>query len=109
MRMTDNLYVVSVIVAMGLVTFALRALPFFAGQWLQKHPLVHRLGEFLPLAIMTLLLVNSTLAAMGESPASRRPELAAVLLVATVRWFRRSGLLSILLGTGLYVLLRNVV
>ena len=38
MRMTDNLYVVSVIVAMGLVTFALRALPFFAGQWLQKHP-----------------------------------------------------------------------
>ena len=69
MRMTDNLYVVSVIVAMGLVTFALRALPFFAGQWLQKHPLVHRLGEFLPLAIMTLLLVNSTLAAMGENPA----------------------------------------
>ena len=109
MRMTDNLYVVSVIVAMGLVTFALRALPFFAGQWLQKHPLVHRLGEFLPLAIMTLLLVNSTLAAMGESPASPWPELAAVLLVATVQWFSRNALLSILLGTGLYVLLRNVV
>jgi branched-subunit amino acid transport protein AzlD len=107
--MTDNLYVISVIAAMALVTFALRALPFVAGQWLQKHPLVHRLGEFLPLAIMTLLLVNSTIAAMGESPASPWPELAAVLLVATVQWFSRNALLSILLGTGLYVLLRNVV
>ena len=101
--MTDNLYVIGVIIAMGLVTFALRALPFFAGQWLQKHPLVHRLGEFLPLAIMTLLL-----AAMGENPASPWPELAAVLLVASVQWFSRNALLSILLGTGLYVLLRNL-
>ena len=107
--MTDNLYVVGVIIAMGLVTFALRALPFFAGQWLQKHPMVHSLGQFLPLAIMTLLLVNSTIAAMGERPASPWPELAAVLLVATVQWFSRNALLSILLGTGLYVLLRNVV
>lgn len=105
--MTDNLYVVSVIIAMGLVTFALRALPFFAGPWLQKHPMVHRLGEFLPLAIMTLLLVNSSLAAMAENPARPWAELAAVLLVACVQWFSRNALLSILLGTGLYVLLRH--
>ena len=107
--MTDNLYVVGVIIVMGLVTFALRALPFFAGQWLQKHPLVHQLGEFLPLAIMALLLVNSTLAAMGENPSGLWVELAAVLLVAVVQWFSRNALLSIVLGTGLYVLLRNLV
>lgn len=106
--MTDNLYVVGVIIVMGLVTFALRALPFFAGQWLQKHPLVHQLGEFLPLAIMALLLVNSTLAAMGENPSGPWAELAAVLLVAVVQWFSRNALLSIVLGTGLYVLLRNL-
>ena len=105
--MNDTLYVIGVIAAMGLVTFGLRALPFVAGQWLQKHPIVHNLGQFLPLAIMTLLLVNSTIAAMGEDPASPWPEVAAVSLVALVQWFSRNALLSILLGTGTYVLLRN--
>jgi branched-subunit amino acid transport protein AzlD len=107
--MNDNGYVIGVIAAMGLVTFALRALPFVAGQWLQKHPIVHNLGQFLPLAIMTLLLVNSTIAAMGEDPDSPLAELAAVLLVAIVQWFSKNALLSILLGTGIYVLLKNFV
>lgn len=105
--MNDNLYVICVIVAMGLVTFALRALPFIAGQWLQKHPIVHNLGQFLPLAIMALLLVNSTIAAMGEDSLSPWPELATVLSVAILQWFGKNALLSILLGTGMYVFLRN--
>lgn len=106
--MTDSLYVLGVIAAMALVTFALRALPFVAGQWLQQHPLVHRLGQFLPLAIMTLLLVNSSLGAMADDPDRPWPELTAVLLVAVVQWFSRNALLSILLGTGVYVVLRNL-
>ena len=53
--MIDNIYLIAVIAAMALISFALRALPFVAAQWLNKHPLVHRLGDFLPLAIMTLL------------------------------------------------------
>ena len=61
--MVDSGYVLGVIAAMGSVTFVLRALPFVAGHWLQKYPWVHSLGQFLPLAIMTLLLVNSGLAA----------------------------------------------
>ncbi len=55
--MHDHTYVISAILLMGLVTFALRALPFVAARWLQKHPIVKRFGQFLPLAIMTLLLV----------------------------------------------------
>lgn len=106
--MTDSLYVLGVIVAMGLVTFALRALPFVAGQWLHKHPIVHGLGRFLPLAIMTLLLLNSTIAAITADPSGPWPELVAVLLVAVMQWFSRNALLSILLGTGVYVLLRNL-
>ena len=107
MRMTDNLYVVSVIVAMGLVTFALRALPFFAGQWLQKHPLVHRLGEFLPLAIMTLLLVHSAVGNAASDPFAPWPELIAVALVVGLQWWRRNALLSIVLGVCAYVAMRN--
>ena len=102
-----NRYVVGVIVAMGLVTFGLRALPFVAAQWLQKHPIVQRLGQFLPLAIMTLLLVHSMTGAALEHASGPWPELLAVALVVFLQWQSKNALLSILLGTSVYVLLRN--
>ena len=105
--MTDNLYVFGVIVAMALVTLALRALPFVAGQWLQQHPLVHRLGQFLPLAIMTLLLVHSAVGNAASDPLAPWPELIAVALVVGLQWWRRNALLSIVLGVCAYVAMRN--
>ena len=105
--MIDGRYLLLVIVAMGLTTFALRALPFVAAQWLQKHTVVQRLGEFLPLAIMTLLVVHSAVGSALTHDAGPWPELAAVALVVVVQWRSRNALLSIVLGTGLYVLLRN--
>ena len=106
--MIDSGYAIGVIAAMGLVTFALRALPFVAAQWLQKHPLVQRLGEFLPLAIMTLLMVHSVMGSATENPSGPWPELLAVVLVVLLQWRAKNALLSILVGTGVYVLLRNV-
>lgn len=100
-------YLISVIVAMAIVTFALRALPFVAAQWLQKHAVVARLGEFLPLAIMTLLVVHSAAGSAQAHAAGPWPELAAIALTVGVQWRSRNALLSIVLGTALYVLLRN--
>ncbi|MBP6339275.1 MAG: AzlD domain-containing protein [Vitreoscilla sp.] len=105
--MVDSGYAVAVIVAMGGVTLALRALPFLAAQWLHKHPLVQALGRFLPLAIMTLLLVNAMVGAARSHSAGPAPELLAVALVVLLQWFGRHALLSILVGTGTYVLMRN--
>jgi len=101
-------YLIGVIAAMGIITFALRALPFVAAQWLQKHPLVHKLGQFLPLAIMTLLLVHSATGAAREHASGPWPELLAVALVVLLQWRRRNALLSIVAGTCVYVLLRNL-
>ena len=106
--MIETRYVIGVIAAMGLVTFALRALPFVAAQWLNKHPIVQRLGAFLPLAIMTLLTVHSAAGSAREHPVGPWPELAAIALVAIPQWRTRNALLSILLGTGAYVLMRNL-
>jgi branched-subunit amino acid transport protein AzlD len=100
-------YLIGVIAAMGLITFALRALPFVAAQWLQKHTLVQKLGQFLPLAIMTLLLVHSATGAALEHAGGPWPELLAAALVVLVQWRSRNALLSIVLGTCLYVLMRN--
>ena len=105
--MLDSGYVISVLVAMGLVTFALRALPFVAAQWLQKHPVVHSLGEFLPLAIMTLLLTHTVVGAAQSDPHGPWPELVAVVVVLVLQWRARHALWSITAGTGLYVVLRN--
>ena len=105
--MTDRGYVIYVILAMGLVTFAIRALPFFASHWLQKHPIVTRLGRFSPLAIMTLLLVHSMVGSAQEHTNGPWPEVLAIGAVVLLQWWRRNPLLSILTGTAMYVLMRN--
>ncbi len=105
--MIESRYALAGIVAMAVVTFGLRALPFIAARWLSAHPFVRRLGDFLPLAIMTLLLAHSTLGAAGTHPAGPWPEALAVLTVVVLQWFWRHPLLSMLAGTGLYVWLRN--
>ena len=104
--MIDSTYTVQAIVVMGLVTFALRALPFVAAQWLAHHPMVRRLDGFLPLAAMLLLVVHSALGQARAHAGGPWPELAAVALTAALQWWGKNALLSILAGTGAYVLLR---
>lgn len=106
--MIDTAHALVVIAAMAAVTFALRALPFVAAQWLHKHARVRALGEFLPLAIMTLLLVHSLTGAALEHRAGPWPELLAAGLVVLVQWKSRNALLAIVVGTALYVFMRHL-
>jgi branched-subunit amino acid transport protein AzlD len=106
--MIDTTYALGVMAAMAAVTFGLRALPFLAARFLQSHPLVQRLGRFLPLAIMTLLLLHTLVGSAQQNPSGPWSELAAVVTVIALQWWKKHALLSILAGTALYVLLRNV-
>lgn len=101
----NSTYVLLVLAAMMGVTFALRALPFIAGQWLMKHPLVQRLKDFLPLSIMTLLVLHSGTGAAAENPLGAWPVLAAVAFTILAQWRLKHPLLSILGGTALFVFL----
>jgi len=103
----NTAHVLMTLAAMAAVTFALRALPFVAAKWLKKHRFVERLGEFLPLGIMTLLVLHSGFGAAGTHPKGPWPELAAVALTALLQWRFKHPLLSILCGTALYVAWRN--
>lgn len=105
--MIDARYALAAILVMGLVTFALRALPFIAAFWLERSPLVRRLGTFLPPAIMALLLVHSAAGASREHVGGPWFEIAAIVLTMALQWRSRNALLSILAGTGVYTLLRN--
>lgn len=105
--MIDNRYALGVIVVMALVTFSLRALPFLAARWLEHHPKVQQLGRFLPLAIMSLLLLHSAVGNARSNPHGPWPEIFAVLVTVALQWWGRHALLSILSGTTLYLVLRN--
>lgn len=105
--MSDTGYLLAVIVVMGAVTFALRALPFLSARLLGRFPVVQHLGRFLPLAIMVLLLVHSASGAARGHSTGPWPELLAIAVTCLLQWRSRNPLLSIVAGTALYVLLRN--
>ena len=106
--MSEAYYTVAVIVAMAVVTFLLRALPFMASRWLKAHDWVERAGKFLPLAVMTLLVVHSAWGAMQTHENGPWFEMAALSAVALLQWKWRHTLLSMCVGTTLYVVLRNI-
>lgn len=106
--MIDPTHTITAIVAMGAVTFALRALPFIAAQWLRKHSIVDQLGQFLPLSIMTLLVLHTAAGSASEHPGLPWPEAVALTTVVALQWKWRNALLSILAGTLGYVAIRNI-
>lgn len=103
----DAWYVSSAIAVMGAVTWGLRALPFVAARWLQDHPVVARVRAFLPAAIMALLLVHTMMGTQGAHPNWPWAEAVAVAVVMGLQWWVRHALVSIFVGTGLYVALVN--
>lgn len=101
--MTD-LYVLWAVVAMGAVTFVIRALPFMGARWLRGSPVVRRIGVFLPPAIMALLLVHSVRDLGQQASGQLLPAVVAVLVVVSLQLYKRQPLLSIAAGTVLYML-----
>ena len=106
--MKDVAYVLGVIAAMGAVTWGLRALPFLAGRWLVRHPLVRELGRFLPLAVMALLVMHSARDAAASHSGGPWPEAVALVLVMAAQWRWRHPLPSMLIGTVVYVAWRQM-
>lgn len=106
--MNDYLYLLAVFIAMAVISFGERALPFVASHWLGKQKWTQTLGDFLPLAIMMILVLHS---ALSLSTARGRfdyfPEIFGIAITFVFQWLLRNSLLSIFLGTFLYVLLIN--
>lgn len=105
--MHDTVYVIGVFVAMALVTFALRALPFVLGKRLMEYRWVADLGSFLPLAIMVILVAHSVTGAAASHDGLPVPEILAVLVTVLLQWFLKNALFSIFAGTAAYMLLLN--
>ena len=108
--MTDSqLWLAVAIIA--LVTALTRFLPFFAFGGERKTPrLIEKLGGLLPYAIMGMLVVYC-LKGMNFTSGARGfvPEIISVFVVSVLYVWRRNTLLSIIAGTGCYMLLVQLV
>ena len=101
--MNDYVYLFTVFIAMGAVTAAERLLPFACSSWLRKQRWVGVVGDFLPLAIMVLLVLHaSTSSALARGGLPIREGVGVFLT-----WFVKKPLLSIFAGTAVYVILVN--
>lgn len=99
-----SLYVAGLILVMALATFLTRALPFLLLRG-GGHPLLAYIGRYLPPAIMLLLVIYCLKDLDFSAPPHGAPELLASALVVAVHLLWRNALLSIGLGTGLYMYL----
>lgn len=101
-------YLISAIAVAGIITLALRALPFAVLAKLRRSKLVQTLGTWMPAGIILILAVYVL---RGEILARGNDWWMAIVAVAVtigVHYaFKRHVLLSVAAGTACYVLLVN--
>ena len=103
--MTSIHYLLMVLIMIG-ITMALRFLPFivFSGST-KTPPYVEYLGRVLPFAIMGMLVVYCLRATPVLAAPHGVPELIAIAIVVGLQVWKRSTLVSILVGTVCYMLM----
>ena len=109
--MNINYILLGILVA-AFASILSRALPFLVLSRYANAPLLHFLGQQLPGAILIILVVYSlqdlslfTSDFNLNNKATGWPLLVASITVAVLHFWRRSALLSIFLGTGVYMFL----
>lgn len=108
-RMSREYIVFAIFVSAG-ITFGLRALPFviFHGKRKMPQSLI-RLGQMLPAAIMAVLIIYCLKDGILAARTTGIAQLLAVLAVAITYKWKHNTMLSIVLGTAVYMLLIHVV
>lgn len=89
--------------AVALITYACRIAPFVLLRGRRRSPLLGFLSSAMPLGVM-IVLVAYTLDGVGPAPATWLPALAGIGTTAGLHLWRRSIGLSLIGGTGIYVI-----
>lgn len=106
----SNVHAMLIVAAAGIVTAALRALPFliFGGE--RKTPAyITYLGKVLPYAIMAMLVVFCLKNVSLVSVPYGLPEIISCVLVVLLHVWKRNTLISIIGGTACYMVLVQLV
>ena len=103
LMLTDPRIAIAVVVVAA-ITFACRIAPFALLRGRGGGPLVDFLSSAMPLGVM-IVLVAYTLDGVGTDPAMWLPALAGIGTTAGLHLWRRSIGLSLIGGTGIYVVI----
>ena len=94
------------IAVMALVTFLTRALPFLLfGRGGNPPRIILYLGQYLPPAVIAMLIVYCLRNMSFSAPAGWAPAVIASVAVAVVHVWKRNNMLSIVGGSLLYMAL----
>ncbi|MFC0180217.1 branched-chain amino acid transporter permease [Thorsellia kenyensis] len=102
--MSTHGYIISAIAIMACITFLLRAIPF----WLMRKKrvaFIDYLGFMMPPGIMIILVIYSINGLNYTGASSYLNMAVSCLSVVLLHHFFRNSLLSITLGTGIYIAL----
>lgn len=105
--MTGNIYeTIVIIVVVAICTFTTRLFPFilFAGKK-EVSPIIKYLGYSLPPAVIAILVIYCLRNISFEVYPSGLPEFIGVIVVGALHFWQRNNLLSIGLGTIIYMYL----
>lgn len=106
----SNLHAAMLVAVIALVTILLRALPFMIFNGKRKTPaFIVYLSNVLPYAIMGMLVVYCLRKTEIMMPPYGIPELIACVVVVGLHLWKRNTLLSIAIGTAVYMILIQLV
>jgi len=107
--MNNTLYPVAAILVIAAVTWALRAFPFLLFGKRDLPDVIVYLGQYLPPAIMTVLVFYCLRNTDFAGSLHGLPELAASALVIILQAARKNMYLSIIAGTVCYMILIRII
>ncbi len=92
------------------VTAVIRVIPFLIFTSSKKTPpMIEKLGKMLPPAVMGMLVIFCLKDVSFSSAGAFLPELIASIIVILAHIWKRNTLLSIFIGTAVYMLLVQLV
>ena len=107
-KMTLTEQIISILIA-AVVTMATRFIPFLIfDQSKELSPYLEELGKFLPAAIMGVLVIYCYRNISFAEPSKALLEIVAGLVTLFIHLWKRNMPLSILVGTGFYMVMLNL-
>lgn len=104
--MSNEVYLILVILIMGVATFLTRLFPFLCSRYLKSNIYIQHLGHWLPLMIMVILIVGSVENKALYDFISFFIYLLSIIAVLMFHHIYRKPLISIFIGTALFIFLK---
>lgn len=105
-----NIHSILIVAVVAIVTIALRFLPFFIFGGKRKTPeAILYLGKVLPYAIMGMLVIYCLRSITTAGMEAAIAQLLGCFVVVVLHLWKRNTLISIIGGTGFYMILVQMV